>query len=96
MLCFYICASAQTDPSPKNIPLKGYYAIGDNYKKLSTGSVPPTDTIITPVIRKGFYSMKNKNKKFSVSARWVHSTHTVPTITKGYYAIGNNAQKLVE
>lgn len=71
------------------VPQKGYYAIGNNAKKLA-----PQGTLVdgTAQVNKGFYAIGD-NKKKVVRSRDDYRQQQ-PAVTKGYYGIGNNAKKL--
>ncbi len=72
---------------------KGYYSIGDHYKKLNPGIQLSTDSVITPLSSKGYHSIGAKDRKLNKRPYLRFRQAPRPVITKGYYSIGNNNEK---
>ncbi|MNE43248.1 hypothetical protein D3C80_1374150 [compost metagenome] len=88
-----LSVNAQTSNTDKpEIPVlqsKGYYSIGDNYKKLTNIHVKTFETE-SQVISKGYYSGEMPVSKIEINKNVVRKSE----VKKGYYAIGNNIDKL--
>lgn len=79
------CLKAQH--SAPRVMVKGYYGIGQNYKKL----LPPTDVWWTtnpagPIPNKGYF-VRHPQFKRVLQVSWQGDTNLVPKSTKGYYSI---------
>jgi hypothetical protein len=77
-----------------NIPTKGYYAIGNNYKKLLKNPAPVANTLVTPNVNKGFYSLRDHNEKLAKQPLLIINRGERPIINKGYYSVRTHAKKL--
>ena len=95
----------QQSPGGSSVIKKGYFAIGNNAKKVegnsATGVQVNTGTS-TPVSKKGYYAIGKKRKAessrdgaaLSDKEKQGKGKRTHPVITKGYYSIGRNSEKL--
>lgn len=86
-----------TAPTP--VATKGYYAIGNNAKKLAPAK-EAGPLVRTTAPQKGYYALPRKQRKTQALPPGNHlgakqpRHYTRPVVTKGYYAIGRNAEKL--
>lgn len=86
-----LSVNAQTSNSESEISAlqsKGYYSIGDNYKKLSSIHIK-TFATQSQIISKGYYAGEMAVSKIEINKNTVRR----PEVRKGYYAIGNNIDK---
>jgi hypothetical protein len=97
-LLFTLSGFAQQEETEPVPVVKGYYAIGNNAKKLAPAKeVGPA---VRPTPPKGYYALTRKQRKAQAPPPGNYlgakqPRHIVrPVVTKGYYAIGNNAEKL--
>ncbi|POY35206.1 hypothetical protein C3K47_16650 [Solitalea longa] len=79
---------AQSNPTTVS---KGYYSIGDNYKRLSVPSII-TFNKQPQTAEKGFYAVENN--AIQVNRAVAKPATKKMAVQKGYYSIGNNADKL--
>ena len=92
------CQSLQT----KTLVTKGYYAIGDNAKKLdknTAGTVccnSEKSSVVNhqPRVTKGYYAIAPNQDSLLQKQQGYALAAEPPKIEKGYYAVGNNQQKL--
>lgn len=80
-----------TEPSPRFT--KGYYSIGDNWKKLRPGITLPVDSVAENNFSKGFYSLDSSSKKLPKKNVWFGGPAKRPVFSKGYYSIGAPVKK---
>ena len=85
----------------KSVVTKGYYAIGDNAKKLNnSGQIACCnnykfmDVTQQPKASKGYYAIAPRQESLPQRQPGFVHTDRSPKIVKGFYAIGNNQQKL--
>lgn len=82
-------ASNSDKPEIHALQSKGYYSIGDNYKKLTNIHIKTFETA-SQAISKGYYAGERSVNKLEISKNIARK----PEVRKGYYAIGNNIDKL--
>lgn len=83
---------------------KGYYAIGDNAKKLDKFSKSPACGLTAPAllttadnrqpVAKGFYSISDNQSSLAPANTLVVAEKKSPAVQKGFYAIGTNNNKI--
>ena len=69
-------------------PQKGYYAIGDNYKKLPGHSFAIHDSTIFRKVSKGYYAIEYHQAQMAPAQAWKEKKKVTTKARKGYYAIG--------
>lgn len=86
-------AAQQSSTQPPQGPVvsKGYYAIGNNAKKLGANITLPVKTVAQSSAAKGYYAT---GSRLAGQAAYLPLSTKRPDATKGYYRIGNNAGKL--
>ena len=67
---------------------KGYYSIGDNYKKPKVRPQVGVDSLVVPTTTKGYNSISPPKK-----SAWFFKQAPRPKINKGYYSIDSQMQK---
>jgi hypothetical protein len=79
---------------------KGYYAIGNNAKKLNSGNAAYSACGHSPAIavnntrpKKGYYAIGNNSQQLPNNVNRIETGEVQIRASKGYYSIGNNATK---
>lgn len=83
LVTVYTCHSQWYAPKPA----KGYYAIGDHYKKLPRPIVLTADSFQVGTATKGYYALKHNNRKLPKVSVQISTRAQRLNAAKGYYSI---------
>jgi hypothetical protein len=92
LICFIMLPFTS---SAQQAPKKGYYAIGDNYKKLPGHAFAIHDSTIFRKSTKGYYAIENHHEQLPPALVWKQKKKATQKTRKGYYAIGQMPNQII-